>query len=78
MNCDGNVIVPAAREMVTRPSFQRLAQRLQNSALELRQFVQKQNTVVRERNFAGRRIDVATEQTLRRWQYGAARETDGA
>ena len=43
--------------------LQRLAHRLQNAALELRQFVQKQNAVVRQRNFSRRRIDVAAEQS---------------
>ena len=42
--------------------LQRLAQRLQNAALELRQFVQEQNAVVRERDFTRGRIDVAAEQ----------------
>ena len=43
--------------------FKRLAHRLQNAALEFRQFVQKQNAVVRERNFSGRWIYISTEQT---------------
>ena len=42
--------------------FERLAHGFQHAALELRQFVEKQNAVMRERNFAGRRIDVAAEQ----------------
>ena len=45
------------------PFFQRLAHGFQNAALELRQFVQKQNAVVGERDFTGSRIDVAPQQT---------------
>src|SRR6185369_12501843 len=43
--------------------FQRLAHRFQNAAFEFRQFVQKQHAVMRQRNFAGRWIDVAAQQT---------------
>src|SRR6185369_8915135 len=37
--------------------------RFQNAAFEFRQFVQKQHAVMRQRNFAGRWIDVAAQQT---------------
>ena len=55
-------MVPAAREMVTRPSSSRLAHGFQDAALEFGQFVQKQHAVVRQGNFAGRRIGVAAQQ----------------
>ena len=43
--------------------FQRLAHGFQHGAFELGQFVQKQHAVVRQRDFAGRRIGIAAEQT---------------
>jgi hypothetical protein len=46
MNCDGNVIVPAAREIVTMPSSGAAgASSPVHAALELRQSIEKQNAV---------------------------------
>ena len=42
--------------------FQRLAEHLQGGALELRQFVEKEHAVVRERDFTGARDRAAAEQ----------------
>jgi len=42
--------------------FQWLAQHFQNVAVELRQFVEEQHAVVRQRDFAGPRLGAATDQ----------------
>ena len=56
--------------------FERLAHGFQNAALELRQLVQKQNAVVRERDFPRRGIDVAAQQSGVR--SGMMRRAEGA
>ncbi len=43
--------------------FERLAHRFQHAAFELGQLVQEQNAVVRQRDFARRRIDISAQQT---------------
>jgi hypothetical protein len=45
--------------------FQRLAQRLEHAAVEFRQFVEKQHTVVRQRDFTGLRHRSAPHQSGR-------------
>ena len=72
MNWEGNVMVPAAREMVTRALLQGLAHGLQHAALELRQFVEEKHAMMRQGNFARRGIHIAAEQARRRWRYDAA------
>jgi len=51
----GNISDMAAREMVTVPSSSGLAQNFENVAGELGKFVEKEQAVVRERDFAGAR-----------------------
>ena len=45
------------------PFLQGLAHRLQDTPFELRQLIEKQHAVVRQRDFAGSRIDVSAQQT---------------
>ena len=59
----GNVSDIEARAMLTRAVFQGLAQNFENVAWELRQFVEKEQAVVGERNFAGARDDSAADQS---------------
>ena len=63
MNCDGKIIVPAPWEIVPRAFRQRLRQGLQHPPFELRQLIEKQDAVMRQRDFAGRRVGVAAEQS---------------
>ena len=42
--------------------FERLAHGFQDAAPELGQFIEKEHAMMRQRNFAGRRVDVAAEQ----------------
>ena len=51
-----------ARAMVTAPFFERLTQHLQHRPLELRQLVQKQHAVVRERDLARPRVGAAADE----------------
>ena len=45
------------------PFLQRLPHRFQNAAFELRQFIEKQHAVVRQRNFTRRRIHIPAQQS---------------
>ena len=62
MNSAGKVMVPAAREMVTRPSSigWRMTSRVER--LNSGKLVQEEDAVVRQAYFAGRGIDGAAEQ----------------
>jgi len=56
------------------PGFDRLAQGFEHVTVELRQFVQKQHSVMRERNLPGAGNLAATDERGSRGRCGAARE----
>lgn len=49
--------------MTRSDDLERLAHDFQHVALKFRQFIEKENAVVAERNFAGPRHSAATDQT---------------
>ena len=56
MNSHGNVTLPAARDTVTLPVLERLPHHFERRASEFRKFIEKKHAVMRETNFARRRI----------------------
>src|SRR5262245_51736644 len=60
---DDAVVRPGDRDFA---GFERLPQAIQNLRLEFRQFVEKQNTMMGERNLAGPRVRAAAHQRRHR------------
>ena len=71
----GKTAVRAARAIVTRALFERLAQHLERAPAELRHLVEEQHAVVREADLARPRLRSAARPAPRPRSCGAARGT---
>ncbi len=63
MNGERQVMVLAAREMVTRPSSNCWRSVWSTLRLNSGKFIEEQHSMLRHRDLAGRRIDIPAEQT---------------
>ena len=72
MNLAGNFTDPCTRATVTSPRLHRLAQRLQHVPAELRQLVEEQNAVVRQRHLPRPRDASRRRPAPAPWPSGAA------
>ena len=77
-NRAGNSACRAARDSTMWPALERLAQHLEHVAVELRQLVEEQHAVVRQRDLARPRTRRRRRPARRPTPCGAARETAAA